>query len=212
MTVEALALQHYETLGYKGFDSPFLPSARLNNHCFRYHSEGSIVRTIFGLLFFDIIFTSIPGAFETPYQSAPLDIAEDSFYFARRDLIERRLDEIEAGAAAEIIERTDETHRERKTWCVGVHWDLFNRQDLLEIVTVSASWSYRHDVNRRTHQVYERQMLIFHLSIVLRGLRCSRSWSARSLSLELERRYLQIRRGERARGYTTRKPEGNVHS
>ena len=108
------------------------------SYVIRYHSEGSIVRTIFGLLFFDIIFASIPGAFETPYQSAPLDIAEDSFYFARRDLIDRRLDEIEGGSAAGIMARIDEEHRDKKTWCVGVHWDLFQRQDLLEIIDVRA--------------------------------------------------------------------------
>jgi fanconi-associated nuclease 1 len=104
----------------------------------RFHSEGSVIRTIFGLLFFDVIFSSIPGAFETPYQSAPLDIAEDSFYFARRDLIEHRLSEIEGGGAAKIMARTDEEHRDKKTWCVGVHWDLFERRDLLEIAHVRA--------------------------------------------------------------------------
>jgi Fanconi-associated nuclease 1 len=105
--------------------------------CFRFHSEGGIVRTIFGLLFFDIIFASIPGAFETPYQSAPLDIAEDSFYHARKDLIEARLGEIENNTASQILERVDIEHREKGTWCVGVRWDLFERQDLIEIVQVS---------------------------------------------------------------------------
>lgn len=32
------------------------------------------------LLFWDIIFASIPGVFETPYQSAPLDLGSDAFY------------------------------------------------------------------------------------------------------------------------------------
>jgi Fanconi-associated nuclease 1 len=103
----------------------------------RFYSEGSITRTIFGLLFWDIIFASVPGAFETPYQSAPLDIADDAFYRARKDLIEARLRDIREGKAREILERVDGAQRERDTWCVGVRWDLFSRQDLAEIVEVS---------------------------------------------------------------------------
>ncbi|KZT27328.1 hypothetical protein NEOLEDRAFT_1110695 [Neolentinus lepideus HHB14362 ss-1] len=116
VTVEILALQHYESLGYRG-----------------YHSEGSIVRTLFGLLFWDIIFAEIPGAFETPYQSAPLDIAEDSFYFARKDLINARLTQIEEGEAPNLMDQVDDEHRPTGTWCVGVRWDLFSKEDLLEI-------------------------------------------------------------------------------
>ena len=115
----------------------------LTRHLFEYsfHSEGSIVRTLFGLLFFDIIFAPIPGAFETPYQSAPLDIAEDAFYYARKDLIEARLVEIEAGAAPDIVDRIDTEHREKGTWCVGVRWDLFGRRDLLEVVQVMIAYT-----------------------------------------------------------------------
>ncbi|EPQ57894.1 hypothetical protein GLOTRDRAFT_36429 [Gloeophyllum trabeum ATCC 11539] len=116
VTVEILALQHYESLGYRG-----------------YHSEGSIVRMLFGLLFWDIIFAPIPGAFETPYQSAPLDIAEDSFLFSRVDLITARLAQIENGEASALIETTDDEHRPLGTWCVGVRWDMFPKEDLLEI-------------------------------------------------------------------------------
>src|SRR5271170_5353384 len=89
VNVEVFALQHYENRGYKGSISisTNYASYTLTRHLFEYsfHSEGSIVRTLFGLLFFDIIFAPIPGAFETPYQSAPLDIAEDAFYYARKD-------------------------------------------------------------------------------------------------------------------------------
>jgi hypothetical protein len=42
VNVETYALQHYESLGYKG-----------------YHCEGRIVTTLFGLLFWDIIFAPI---------------------------------------------------------------------------------------------------------------------------------------------------------
>ena len=119
VNVETYALQHYERLGYRG--------------C---HCEGRIVTTLFGLLFWDIIFAPIPGAFETPYQSAPLDMFEDTFYLSREEIIEARLDEICEGKARTIIESVDNEHRERGTWCLGVRWDLFPKQDLLEIAEV----------------------------------------------------------------------------
>ncbi|KAI9057954.1 hypothetical protein FKP32DRAFT_1743401 [Trametes sanguinea] len=116
VSVEALALQHYEDQhGCKGF-----------------HSEGRIVTTLFGLLFWDVLFAPIPGAFETRYQAAPLDLAEDTFYYARQALADARLAEIEAGRAAEILEQAWTAHE--GVVCVGVRWDLFTREDLVGIV------------------------------------------------------------------------------
>jgi len=91
------------------------------------------------LLFWDILFADVPGAFETPYQSAPLDIAEDCFYYAREGLISDRLTEIEQGKARGILKKIDDENRPKGTWCVGVRWDMFEQQDLLEIVDVSDS-------------------------------------------------------------------------
>ncbi|KAF9817812.1 hypothetical protein IEO21_03154 [Rhodonia placenta] len=117
VNVETLALQHYEEQGYKGF-----------------HCEGRIVSTLFGLLFWDVIFASVPGAFETPYQAAPLDIAEDTFYHSRKEVADRLLVKLREGAAEEILERVHNEHAEKKTWCVGVRWEMFEKQDLLDIV------------------------------------------------------------------------------
>lgn len=134
MTVEEFSLRHYEDEGWKGcvlFQSPqgFPP-----NIPYRLHSEGRIVYTIFGLLFWDIIFAAIPGAFETLFQVAPLDIDTDTFYYSRRELFEKRLDEIKQGKAREIIRGVDLRHRDEQTLCVGVRWDLVEREDLENIV------------------------------------------------------------------------------
>lgn len=99
-------------------------------------SEGRIVSTLFGLLFWDIIFAPIPGVFETPYQSAPLDIL-DTFYHARKDLIDRRLNELENDHGPRIVLDRDEQHREPKTMCIGVHWDLLPQSSLVDIANVS---------------------------------------------------------------------------
>ena len=78
----------------------------------------------------------MPGAFETRFQTAPLDLNEDTFYYAREETIERRLEELANGKAKDIIAAVDEREREKSTMCVGVRWELFSREDLLEIVEV----------------------------------------------------------------------------
>ena len=65
-SVEAMCLSHYRDQGWKG-----------------YHSEGGIVRTLFGYLFYDVLFTYIPNVFQTPYQTCPLDLHTDAFYPSR---------------------------------------------------------------------------------------------------------------------------------
>jgi fanconi-associated nuclease 1 len=52
MNVETLVLKFYENDGWKG-----------------YHSENSIITTLFGLLFWDVLFDdSVPGVFCSPFQ------------------------------------------------------------------------------------------------------------------------------------------------
>ncbi|KAG0054639.1 hypothetical protein BGZ83_010767 [Gryganskiella cystojenkinii] len=75
--VEELALSYYGTLGYRG-----------------YHSENSILATLFGLLFWDILFLPQPGVFETSYQSEPLDLRTDAFFLQRQDIIMERIEKI----------------------------------------------------------------------------------------------------------------------
>lgn len=61
---------------------------------------------------------------------------EDSFYYARQELIEQRLSEVKDGMGQGILEKHDDKYREKKTLCVGVQWDMCEKQDLLEIVEV----------------------------------------------------------------------------
>lgn len=77
----------------------------------------------------------LPGVFETPYQTAPLDLATDAFFPLRKSEINARLAEIENGFGPEILRRTHERERERETWCVGLSW-TYAVEDLLEIVEV----------------------------------------------------------------------------
>lgn len=120
VSVEAMCLSHYRhVLGYKG-----------------YHSEGGILRTIFGLLFYDILFFNpyIPNVFQTAYQTCPLDLHTDSFFSSRVPEILGRVNQICNGEAVAIAGRVWDEHVERKTCIVGVRWDGFERDDLLELL------------------------------------------------------------------------------
>lgn len=115
--VELMCLSHYRhVLGWKG-----------------YHSEGSILRTLFGLLFSDVLFTYLPNVFQTAYQTCPLDLHTDAFYSARISEINARVNDLSNGMAEEIIQRTWDAHYERRTCIVGVRWDDYELTDLLEI-------------------------------------------------------------------------------
>ena len=115
-SVEAMCLSWYRDQGWKG-----------------YHSEGGIVRTLFGYLFYDVLFTYIPNVFQTPYQTCPLDLHTDAFYPSRMSEINHRLNEISNGEAEKILRNVFETNSEQETCVVGLRWD-YPIEDLLEIV------------------------------------------------------------------------------
>ncbi|ORY23374.1 hypothetical protein BCR39DRAFT_583419 [Naematelia encephala] len=117
VTVEGWVLEWWEARGYKGF-----------------HSEGSILTTLFALLLWPVLYHPLPGAFETPYQTAPLDLGEDTFAPSRADIFEARLAELcSTTRALELLRETDARERPRGTWAVGVNWE-YGAQDLEEIL------------------------------------------------------------------------------
>jgi Fanconi-associated nuclease 1 len=93
---------------------------------------------LFGLLFWDIIFAPVAGAFETPFQSAPLDLGDETFFHARADLVLECLEKLENkdGFARDHVAKIDADHRDKNTLCVGVHWKRWEREDLLDMVDV----------------------------------------------------------------------------
>lgn len=115
-SVEAMCLSRYRADGWKGF-----------------HSEGGILRTLFALLMYDVLFAYVPNVFQTPFQTCPLDLHTDAFYPTRLSEINARLAEISNGDAAAIIRGVWEREVERRTCVVGLRWD-FELEDLLEIV------------------------------------------------------------------------------
>lgn len=97
---------------------------------------------IFTLLFWPVLFDfTIPGAFETSFQTGPLDLVHDTFYSSRKEAIEERLRLIEEGHAEAFIIEADERERPLKTWAAGVRWDDFSLEDVLGIAEVRACLS-----------------------------------------------------------------------
>ena len=118
-SVEAMSLSHYRSSeggGWKG-----------------YHTEGGLVRTLFALLFYDVLFTYVPNVFQTPFQTCPLDLHTDAFYPTRASEVNARLAQIANGEGERILTETWEREVERKTCVVGLDWS-FEISDLREIV------------------------------------------------------------------------------
>ncbi|KAJ5317352.1 hypothetical protein PENANT_c034G04794 [Penicillium antarcticum] len=114
--VETMCLSWYRDHGWKG-----------------YHSEGGIVRTLFGYLFYDILFTYVPNVFQTAFQTCPLDLHTDVFYPSRASEINHRLVEITNGDAERIIREIHAREGEAQPCAVGLDWS-FDLEDLVEIV------------------------------------------------------------------------------
>ncbi|KAJ5304396.1 uncharacterized protein N7443_004056 [Penicillium atrosanguineum] len=114
--VENMCLSWYRDHGWKG-----------------YHSEGGIVRTLFGYLFYDILFTYVPNVFQTPFQTCPLDLHTDVFYPSRASEINHRLVEITNGDAERVIREIHERESAAQPCAIGIDWS-FELDDLVEIV------------------------------------------------------------------------------
>lgn len=90
--------------------------------------------TLFTLLLWPVLFRPLPGAFETSYQTAPLDLGEDTFAPARQDLLESRLSLMSSTSAAlDMLREADNRERPNLTWAVGVNWE-YGASDLEELL------------------------------------------------------------------------------
>ena len=88
------------------------------------HSENGVFRALFVLLLWDQVFdSSVPAAFLTPWQIAPLDVATDTFFASRQASLERRFGELAAATPQQLQHMVVESYeRHRGTACFGVSW------------------------------------------------------------------------------------------
>jgi len=85
--VELSALEHYQALGHDA-----------------YYVENSLMRSLFGLCFWDIIYAPVKGAFFHPFQRGPADLYSPDFVAARRHLIEERFAELDTDLQVRVTQ------------------------------------------------------------------------------------------------------------
>jgi hypothetical protein len=118
VTIEELALAHYASRGWCGM-----------------HAESGVWRTLFGLLFWDVLFdgaTSPPGAFQHAFQNAPLDLGAPGFDSgARAAPLRARLAAIAAGRGPRLLAATWALRRGAAA--AGVSWRRHTLAQLQDI-------------------------------------------------------------------------------
>ena len=127
-----------------------------------WHCEGSIFKTLFGLLMWDVLFAcpmcnnnsctastnnsngpkacnaSTYCVFVTPFQDAPLDLGHRSFYRTRRVAIQKRITQIASFSTQQLITELGVVYRKHYGEnCRGVHWGV--TLPLLQLMAVCMS-------------------------------------------------------------------------
>ncbi|MEM7479773.1 MAG: VRR-NUC domain-containing protein [Acidobacteriota bacterium] len=102
VSIEAHVLEHLQGEGRRGF-----------------FAENRLWRSLFGLAFWDIVFSPVAGAFEHPFQYGPLDLSGPEFRAARRNAVERRLADLAAAPRHRL--------RRRLRAIVRKKWGIANR-------------------------------------------------------------------------------------
>ena len=98
------------------------------------HGETSSIMTIFGLLFWEIIFDNkIPNVFIDRFQTVPLDLNTDHFYLNRKESIDRKVQELRDHDIEYIFGLVEDVwNRFEGTQCSLVNWSLFENLDELK--------------------------------------------------------------------------------
>ena len=82
-----------------------------------HYLENSLFNSLFGLAFWEEIFSPVPGVFHHPYQAGPSDMYEPAFCQRRGDLIARRLQQLqESDLARELAAAYRRYHPYQCRW------------------------------------------------------------------------------------------------
>ncbi|WP_028772138.1 VRR-NUC domain-containing protein [Shewanella waksmanii] len=138
LTIGQLPLQQMNELGVKGVEEHVIYTYQQRGYL-AFHLENSLFCSLFGLLFWDIIFAPIPGAFQHPFQSAPSDMYQPSFTDTRRAAIDQRLKEIALTTTADIYQRIEQAYEQYfgyvNDWVDWSRVTLVHLQRLLDSVS-----------------------------------------------------------------------------
>ncbi|OEE67659.1 restriction endonuclease [Enterovibrio norvegicus FF-33] len=104
--VERLAANEFESQGWKVW-----------------FCENAVLNALFGLVFWDIIFAPIKGAFLNPFQRSPRDMYSPEFANQRKTLIDERITDFTNGSYS-VLDIYDEKEGIANEW---VHWGMVDR-------------------------------------------------------------------------------------
>ncbi|GAB3284745.1 VRR-NUC domain-containing protein [Parahaliea aestuarii] len=99
-----------------------------------HYVENALMNSLFGLAFWEQIFSPLRGAFHNPFQSAPADMFDGNFYPRRRDQIEARLAALQTGDLADLLRYNFDAHQGLQ--CRWVNWRLLSRPLLDQALAV----------------------------------------------------------------------------
>ena len=124
-SVEELALQYYARSSTEGGGGG---GGWKGMHC-----ENALFMSLFALFMWDVIFLPLPAVFPCLYQSAPLDLDDDSFYDTRRSAITAHLRFLSSHSSLrEYVSRQWWLHYGER--CRGMNWRRWSVDELQEVV------------------------------------------------------------------------------
>ncbi len=99
-----------------------------------HYVENHLFNALFGLAFWEQIFSPVPGAFHHPYQSIPADMYQQSFQQQRNSAINARLKELaDIPLEQELVKVYDRCQSYQCRW---VNWRRISRQLVAEAASV----------------------------------------------------------------------------
>ena len=125
------------------------------------HCESSFFTTVFGLMFWDILFGAeeapqsessqssqvkfdevskvlqrvvVEDVFQTAFQNAPLDLQTDAFYPARQNSIEARVRLIKTDFPMALLLLQRHHMYNHQQSCIGVDWDTFGGEEGIKLL------------------------------------------------------------------------------
>lgn len=103
-----------------------------------FEAENRFWNSLFGLVFWEIIFLPVPRAFVHPFQSSPSDLFTSGFRQAREEPVQRRLSELIAGESwrSKVLSLYDQ---KRGVANALVNWEAISRPTLERVLEVLPS-------------------------------------------------------------------------
>lgn len=112
-----------------------------------HYVENSVFTALFGLAFWDVIFTSVRGAFVNPFQHAPVDMFSGAFYARRSALIEQRINDLQT--APSLCDELQRVYLDQYGYSnAWVSWQ-YPHWDVLEQALLAVPWPHLEAIWRR---------------------------------------------------------------